>query len=98
MLFKNTHFFAFAAIMVTTTFAVPILGVGENQDTGGQAEQGGQSGQGGIDVEKLLNKAGGTVNCALSCSKDATKPLSLEDCIKNGCNQQQSGDAEQQQP
>ena len=56
MLFKTTQFIALAAIMVTTTFAVPVLGFGGGSQGGGQG-----GGQGGSDV---VSSVQGVVNCA----------------------------------
>ncbi|KAJ8652641.1 hypothetical protein O0I10_011719 [Lichtheimia ornata] len=89
MLFKTTHFIAFAAIMVTTTFAVPLLGLdGGNQQ--GQTE-GGQGG--GEAVGGLVSNVQNTLNCAVDCVTSSGQPLDSVDCIKAGCvgQQQQEG-------
>ncbi|KAI7874507.1 hypothetical protein K492DRAFT_183892 [Lichtheimia hyalospora FSU 10163] len=90
MLFKTTHFIAFAAIMVTTSFAVPLLGVDGNQAES-QAESQGQGVQG--TISDATSKVQGTVDCALSCADNAVQPLSSVECIKAGCTGQQ-GDVE----
>ena len=89
MLFKTTHFIAFAAIMVTTSFAVPLLGVDGNQ--AGSQDQGVQG------ISDVVSKVQGTVDCTLSCVDNAVQPLSSVECIKAGCTGQQGGNAGQQQ-
>ncbi|CDH58273.1 predicted protein [Lichtheimia corymbifera JMRC:FSU:9682] len=97
MLFKTTHFIAFAAVMATTAFAVPILGLDGNQQEqqgtseGGQA--GGQEGAGGL-VSNVQN----TLKCTVDCVTSSGQPLNSVECINAGCGgQQQSGGGSSEQ-